>query len=96
MAVSHGAAREIAFSALMHVLQDPELAGGFFGTSGLQPDDVAAMRDDPALDMAVFDYLLEDDTRVLAAADALGLPPRDILAARTLLAGPGSFGWDAD
>lgn len=96
MAVSQGSAKEIALSALIHVLQDPELAAGFFGTSGLAPEDVAAMRNDPALELAVFDYLLEDDRRVLDMAEALGLPPKDILAARTLLAGPGSFGWDAD
>lgn len=96
MAVSEASAREIAFSALMYILQDPDLAGGFFGTSGLQPADISAMRNDPALDLAVFDYLLEDDERVLGAADALGLPAKDILAARTLLAGPGNYGWDAE
>ena len=96
MAVSHGAARDMAFSALMYLLQDAELAGGFFGSSGLLPSDVATMRDDPALDLAVLDYLLDDDARVISAASALGFPPGDLLSARTVLAGPGSFGWDAE
>ena len=49
---------------------------------------------DPDIALHVLDYLLEDDARVLDAAADLNIKPGDLMAARTALAGPGSYGWE--
>lgn len=96
MSFSQGSAGELAMSALLYVLQDPDLAGGFMGTTGLRPEDLRQLAGQPELAIHVLDYLLEDDARVIDAAETLQVRAADFLAARTALAGPGSFGWEAE
>ena len=96
MAYSQQAAGELAISALLHLLQNPELANGFMGSTGLRPEDLRHMATRPELAMHVLDYLLEDDSRVMDAADAMQVKAADFMAARTALAGPGSFGWEPE
>ncbi|MBC9245635.1 DUF3572 family protein [Paracoccus sp. 11-3] len=96
MTFSHEQAAELAMSALLHVLQIPDLASGFMGTTGLRPEDLRQLSGQPELAIHVLDYLLEDDARVIDAAEALQVRAADFLTARTALAGPGSFGWEAD
>lgn len=96
MSFSQESAGELAISALLYVLQDPDLAGGFMGTTGLRPEDLRQLAGQPELAIHILDYLLEDDARVIDAAEALHVRAADFLAARTALAGPGSFGWEAE
>lgn len=96
MSFTTASARELAMSALLYIVERQELAAGFLGSSGLRPEDLRSMAGSPELGLHVLDYLLEDDSRVLDAAGALALRPQDLLAARTALAGPGSYGWEAD
>lgn len=96
MSFSTEAARDLAMRALVHMSEYPEIIAGFLGSSGLQPDDLRGMIGDPQLALHVLDYLVEDDRRVLEAAEALAIPPGSFLQARTVLAGPGSHGWEAD
>lgn len=96
MPLSPESARQLAQTALLYLLQDPDLAAGFLGTTGLRPEDLRGLADRPELAVHVLDYLLEDDSRVMDAAQIMGVGPADLMSARTVLAGPGSFGWEAD
>lgn len=83
-------------SALLHMAGQPELMATFLAASGLQPQALRNLADGPELALHVLDFLLEDDARVIEAAGAIGADPRDLMAARVALAGPGSFGWEID
>ena len=96
MAHSAERAQELALSGLIYMTERPELIAGFMGATGLRPDDLRGMARDPDLALHVLDYLAQDDARVLDAAEALGVRPEDLMAARMMLAGPGSHGWDVD
>lgn len=96
MVFSQSQAQEIALSALLHVVAEPELVSAFLASSGLQPADLRGMAHTPELGLHVLDFLLEHDSRVIAAAAALEIAPQQLMAARVALAGPGSFGWEVD
>ncbi|MBK4215515.1 DUF3572 domain-containing protein [Paracoccus caeni] len=96
MAYSRESAQELAQSALLYLLQQPELAAGFLGTTGIEAAELRGMIGRPELAVHVLDYLLEDDSRVLDAAAMLQVSPTELISARTVLSGPGSYGWDAD
>lgn len=96
MAYSIAQAREMAISAMLHILERPDLTQEFLAESGLEADDLRRMAQGPDLPMQALDFLLQDDSRVLEAARDLGVAPQDLLAARTALAGPGSYGWQPD
>lgn len=87
-------AQDLAGSVLLYMAERPDLIGGFLGATGLRPEDLRTVSTSPETALHVLDYLLEDDRRVLDAAADLGIPPQDMMRARTALAGPGSFGWD--
>ena len=89
-------AENLAISVVLYVLERPELAAGFLGSSGLAAEDLRQVMKEPELSLHVLDYLLEDDSRVRDAAEALNLAPTEFLRVRTALAGPGNFGWEAD
>lgn len=88
--------RELAMSAMIYVIERPQLAGAFLAGSGMQPEDLRQALQTPELAFHALDFLLEEDSRVLDAAEALAVRPRDLLAARTAVAGPGNHGWEAD
>lgn len=96
MTYSRQAAGDLASSALLYLLQTPELAAGFMGSTGLRPEDMRQLAGQPELAVHVLDYLLEDDARVIDAAESLQVKAADFMSARTALAGPGSFGWEPD
>lgn len=96
MAYSVEAARDLALSGLIWLSENPDLIAGFMAESGLRPQDLRRMSDDPDLAVHVLDYLLQDDARVLELSRSLGVRPEDLMSARTALAGPGSHGWDVD
>ena len=96
MSLNHSAARHPATAALLYILEQPDLASGFMNATGLRPDDLRALADTPELGLHVLDFLLEDDSRVVEAASSMSMRPQDLLAARTAIAGPGSYGWEAD
>lgn len=96
MAFSPAAAHELALDALLHVAGYPDLTEALLAASGMMPDGLRAAAQDPQFHVAVLDFLLEDDQRVVDFAAARGIRPEEVLAARTALSGPGSFGWEAD
>ena len=83
-------------SVLLYMTGRPDLIADFLGATGLDAGDLRGLAADSGLALHVLDYLTGDDSRVLDAADALGVPPGDFMAARTALAGPGSHGWEVD
>ena len=71
----------LALAALGWVLGDETRAGRFLALTGLTPDDLRARLGDPALLGAVLSYLESHEPDLIAAADALGLAPGDLIAA---------------
>lgn len=96
MSFSESRARDLAMSALLHIAGQPELTTAFLAASGLRPQDLRGLAESPELAVHVLDFLLETDSRVVEAAEALSVGPQDLMAARVALAGPGSFGWEVD
>ena len=80
-------AQAVALQALAFLAADDELFGAFLAMAGTDARSVAARAEDPDLLVSVLDFILAEDARVLACAQAQGGRPEDILRARALLAG---------
>ena len=76
----------LALSALGWVLGDESRASRLLALTGLTPDELRAGLGDPGLLAAVLDFLSAHETDLVAAAEALGIAPQDIVAARGRLA----------
>lgn len=81
---------------LIALVDRPEDLARFMEMSGLRPADLRAVAEQPEIALHLLDFIVEQDDRITSFADALNLRPHDIMAARTALAGPGSYGWEAD
>ena len=80
-------AEVLALGVLGWLASDGERIGAFLAATGLAQGDIAAMTRDPAFLAGVVDFCLESDERVLACAEALGVPPEAIGQARSALPG---------
>ncbi|MFN3276220.1 MAG: DUF3572 domain-containing protein [Paracoccus sp. (in: a-proteobacteria)] len=89
-------ARDLATDLLLHLTGHPDLMQDFLTTTGLSAGDLRMMAQDGSAGAALLDFLAEDDARLIACAQALSVTPQDLMAARTVLAGPGSYGWSVD
>lgn len=89
-------ARDLAVEALGFIAADAEMTQDLLAGAGLQADDLRRLAASPDLGQFVLDFILEDDRRVMDFAAAAGIRPEAVMAARTVLAGPGSAGWAAD
>lgn len=96
MSYSVRAAEELALKALSHIAEQPELISALFASSGLDSETLREAAKSPDFHAHLLDFLLEDDRRVLDFAQAIGIRPEDVLTARTVIGGPGSFGWEPD
>lgn len=96
MSYSVRAAEELALKALSHIAEHPELVSALFVSSGLDPETLREAARSPNFHTHLLDFLLEDDRRVLEFSQAVGIRPEEVLAARTVIGGPGSFGWEPD
>ncbi|RMC37867.1 DUF3572 domain-containing protein [Paracoccus alkanivorans] len=96
MSYSVAGARELAVRALVHIADRPELASALLAGSGLKPEALRQAAESPDFCLHILDFLLEDDSRVLDFAQALAIRPEEVMAARTALGGPGSYGWEPD
>lgn len=88
------AALDLGMSAIVYVVERPTLLSSFMGATGLRAEDLRGIADSPELRLHALDFLLQDDAQVLDAAEALDVRPEDLMAARTAIAGPGSYGWE--
>jgi hypothetical protein len=65
----------LALNALVWTLGDPDRAGRLLAVTGIDPDDLRARLDDPAVLGASLHYLLAHEADLLACADALEVKP---------------------
>jgi hypothetical protein len=75
----------LALSALGWILGDPSRADRLLALTGITPDDLRAGLDNPAILGAVLDFLLANESDLLAAADALDVRPESFAHAREQL-----------
>ena len=76
----------MALSALAWVLSDERRAQRFLDLTGLTPQQLRAQVEAPALQASVLEFLCAHEPDLLAAAEALGVAPAAIPAARARLA----------
>ncbi len=81
-----GDPQALALSALGWVLSDTDRASRLLALTGLTPESLRGGLGDPAVLGAVLDFLCAHERDLVAAADALGVPPQDLAAARERLA----------
>jgi hypothetical protein len=80
-------AETLALRALAWLAADDEVLGRFLGASGAAPGDLAAGASDPRFLGAVLDFVLTDDSLVMAFCDAAGYPYAAPMTARAALPG---------
>lgn len=81
------AAETLALRALAWLAADDDLLGRFLGASGAAPGDLAAGAADPRFLAAVLDFVLTDDSLVMAFCDAESYPYPAPMQARAALPG---------
>ncbi|WP_425437329.1 DUF3572 domain-containing protein [Novosphingobium guangzhouense] len=69
-------------NALGWLLSEQSRAERFLSLTGLTPDDLRGSLGEPATLGAVLDFLCSHEPDLLGAADALGVPPETLVAAR--------------
>lgn len=75
----------LALAALGWVLGDEARASRLLALTGLTPDDLRAGLGDPGTLGAVLDFLAAHEPDLVAAAEALGVEPQELAAARERL-----------
>jgi hypothetical protein len=73
-------------SALAWVLGEPARARRFLDLTGLTPEQLRGRIETPELQLSVLEFLCAHEPDLLAAAEALGVDPGAIPAARERLA----------
>ena len=76
----------LALAALGWVLGAEDRAQRLLALTGLTPDDLRSGLGDPAVLGAVLDFLCAHEPDLIAAADALGVTPKELAGARERLA----------
>ena len=79
------AAELIAIKALAFLSEDTELMGRFLALTGLDPADLRSVSSEPSFLAAVLDFILVDDSLVLAFASNNALAPEDVVTAKAHL-----------
>ena len=77
----------VGIQALSWIATDDDLLGAFMDQAGTDADDVRARATDPGFLGFVLDFILQDDARVIAFADAQGMAPEDVAGVRRALPG---------
>jgi len=77
----------VALQALGWLAADADRFSAFLASTGLDPVELRARATDPEMLASVLDFLLADETAVLAFADGTGLAPDAALRARASLPG---------
>lgn len=80
-------AETLALQAFTWLCDDPALRDGFLRETGMAPADIARSLNAPTFLAAVMDFLLADDSRVLAFCAAHDLRPEEPMRARAHLPG---------
>lgn len=77
----------IAIAALAHLAESPDRIGRFAALSGLDPRAMRAAAERPGFFPAVLGYFAGHEPDLLAFAEASGIDPARIAAARAVLEG---------
>ncbi|MEM9429962.1 MAG: DUF3572 family protein [Pseudomonadota bacterium] len=86
-------AETLAASALAWLAEEPDRVGAFLDTTGLDRADIAAAARTPEFLAAVLDFVLSDETHVLAFAASSNVPPERVRRARAALPGGADPHW---
>ncbi|MXO87151.1 DUF3572 family protein [Alteraurantiacibacter aestuarii] len=76
----------MALSALGWILTDDRRAHRFMDLTGLTPEGLRATITEAGTHRAIFDFLCAHEPDLLGAADALGIQPAQLVAAKERLA----------
>lgn len=79
----------IALKGLGFLASDMTRLGRFLTLTGVGPAELRAQAATPAMQIAVLDHLLNDESLLLVFAAETGLAPEIAASARRVLAGPG-------
>ena len=85
ISISMEKAEEVAILALNFMSADVELMGRFLTLSGLDVTNLRDVAGEPAFLAATLDFLLQDDSLLLAFAGNNNLDPNQIVAAKSRL-----------
>ncbi len=83
------AGRSLAVSGLAFIANDSDRLSRFLNLTGLGPHNLRTAAADPAFLDSVLDYLVADETLLLAFAADAGLKPEAVARAHAALRGPG-------
>lgn len=83
----------IAIQGLAFLAADDDLMGAFLDLSGLDPAELRARLSEPAFLVAVLDFILAEDARVLAFCEAAELKPNMPGEARRAIPGGEDIEW---
>ena len=86
-------AETLAIQALAWVLAQDDLVAAFLNATGADSRQMAVLARDPAFLGGVLDFLMEDDSRVMAFCDSIGQPYNAPMQARTALPGGQQWHW---
>ena len=86
-------AETLAIRALAWVLAQDDLVAAFLNATGADTRQMAVLARDPAFLGGVLDFLMEDDSRVMAFCDSIGQPYTVPMQARTALPGGQQWHW---
>lgn len=87
------AAQLLAIRVLAWLAADDELLPAFLAATGASPGEISARAEDADFHLAILDFLLMDDERVIAFCDAHGLPYTTPQTARAHLPGGETPHW---
>lgn len=83
----------LAARCLDWLAADHARIGAFLSASGLAPAELRAMARRPEFALAVIDFVMSDESLLLAACAALGIPPEGPARARAALPGGEQVHW---
>lgn len=93
MPISAEQAEVLALKVLGWLAANSELMPIFMGASGTGVDDLKTRAQDPEFLGAVLDFVLMDDSWVIAFCDAAGVPYPSLAEARMALPGGAQHHW---
>ncbi|WP_172293443.1 DUF3572 domain-containing protein [Pseudoruegeria sp. HB172150] len=86
-------AETVAAQALAWLAASDDMIGVFLGATGASVDDIRARSGDPEFLGSVLDFLMMDDTWVVAFCDSGSLPYETVMQARAALPGGAQVHW---
>lgn len=86
-------AETVALQALAWLVQADDHREAFLSSSGLSPDELRLRAVEPDILLAVIDFVLGDDRRVMGFCDAVGLPYPALMSVRAALPGGAEYTW---